>query len=74
MEAARAAGAQLYLCGDISYHHFFTPPGFMLMDIGHFESEVEIVDILFSLLRKKFPTFAVRVSNTLKDSNPIQYL
>ena len=74
IEAARAAGAQLYLCGDISYHHFFTPPGFMLMDIGHFESEVEIVDILFSLLRKKFPTFAIRVSNALKDSNPIQYL
>ena len=74
IDAARAAGAQLYLCGDISYHHFFTPPGFVLMDIGHFEGEVEIVDILFSLLRKKFPTFAVRVSNTLKDSNPIQYL
>ena len=74
IDAARAAGAQLYLCGDISYHHFFTPPGFVLMDIGHFESEVEIVDILFSLLRKKFPTFAVRVSNALKDSNPIQYL
>ena len=74
IEAARAAGAQLYLSGDISYHHFFTPDGIVLMDIGHFESEVEIVDILFSLLRKKFPTFAVRISNALKDSNPIQYL
>ena len=74
IEAARAAGAQLYLCGDISYHHFFTPDNFVLMDIGHFESEVEIVDILFSLLKKNFPTFAVRVSNALKDSNPIQYL
>ena len=74
IEAARAAGAQLYLCGDVSYHHFFTPSGFVLMDIGHFESEVEIVDILFSLLRKNFPTFAVRVSKALKDSNPIQYL
>ena len=72
--AARAAGAQLYLCGDVSYHHFFTPEGFMLMDVGHFESEVEIVEILYSLLRKNFPNFAVRVSNVLKDSNPIQYL
>ena len=71
---AMEAGAQAYLCGDISYHHFFTPKNFMLIDIGHFEGEVEIVDILFSLLRKNFPTFAVRVSNTLKDSNPIQYL
>lgn len=74
IEAARAAGAQLYLCGDIGYHHFFTPDGIVLMDIGHFESEVAIVDILFSLLRKNFPTFAVRISNALKDSNPIQYL
>lgn len=74
IEAACAAGAQLYLSGDISYHHFFTPDGIVLMDIGHFESEVEIVDILFSLLKKNFPTFAVRISNALKDSNPIQYL
>jgi len=74
IEAARKAGAQLYLCGDISYHHFFTPDDILLMDIGHFESEVEIVDILYSLLRKNFPTFAVRISNALKDSNPIQYL
>ena len=74
IEAARAVGAQLYLSGDISYHHFFTPDGFVVMDIGHFESEVEIVDILFSLLRKNFPNFAVRISNALKDSNPIQYL
>ena len=72
--AALAAGAQLYLSGDISYHHFFTPEGFVLMDIGHFESEVEIVDVLYSLIKKKFPTFAVRISKTLKDSNPIQYL
>ena len=72
--AALAAGAQLYLSGDISYHHFFTPEGFMLMDVGHFESEVEIVGILYSLLKKNFPNFAVRVSKTLKDSNPIQIL
>ena len=72
--AARAAGAQLYLCGDVSYHHFFTPEGFVVMDVGHFESEVEIVEILYSLLRKNFPNFAVRVSSVLTDSNPIQYL
>ncbi|MBR1575528.1 MAG: Nif3-like dinuclear metal center hexameric protein [Bacteroidales bacterium] len=74
IEAARKAGAQLYLSGDISYHHFFTPEDFVLMDIGHFESEVEIVDILYSLLKKNFPNFAVRISKTLRDSNPIQYL
>lgn len=69
---AMAAGAQLYLCGDVSYHHFFTPDGFMLMDIGHYESEIEIVDILFSLIRKNFPTFAVRITENIY-SNPIFY-
>ena len=70
--AARKAGAQLYISGDISYHNFFTPDGFMIMDIGHYESEIEIVNILFSLIRKNFPTFAVRITQNI-NSNPIYY-
>ena len=73
IEAARAAGAQLYISADISYHHFFTPEGFMLMDIGHFESEVEIVDVLCKVISEKFPTFAVRKSGNLGRSNPVRY-
>ena len=70
--AAKASGAQLYLSGDISYHNFFTPENFMIMDIGHYESEIEIVDILFSLIKKKFPTFAVRITQNIY-SNQIFY-
>ncbi|MBR1927791.1 MAG: Nif3-like dinuclear metal center hexameric protein [Bacteroidales bacterium] len=70
---AMDSGAQAYLCGDISYHRFFTPKGFMVIDIGHFEGEVEICHVLFSLLRKKFPTFAVRTSEKLRASNPVFY-
>ena len=69
---AMKSGAQLYISGDISYHNFFTGPHFMIMDIGHYESEIEIVDILFSLIRKKFPTFAVRITQNI-NSNPIYY-
>ena len=69
---AMKSGAQLYISGDISYHNFFTQPGFMIMDIGHYESEIEIVDILFSLIRKNFPTFAVRITQNI-NSNPIYY-
>ena len=65
IKAAMASGAQLYISGDISYHNFFTREGFMIMDIGHYESEIEIVDILFSLLRKNFPTFAVRITQNI---------
>ena len=70
--AARNAGAQLYISGDISYHNFFTPDGFMIMDIGHYESEIDIVGILFSLIKKNFPTFAVRITQNI-NSNPIYY-
>lgn len=70
--AARRSEAQLYISGDISYHNFFAPEGFMIMDIGHYESEIEIVNILFSLIMKKFPTFAVRITQNMQ-SNPIYY-
>ena len=70
--AAKAAGADLYISGDISYHNFFTEKDFMIMDIGPYESEIEIVDILFSLIKKKFPTFAVRITQNV-NSNPIYY-
>ena len=72
IRSAQKAGAQLYISGDISYHNFFTPEGFMIMDIGHYESEIEIVDILFSLIKKNFPTFAVRITQNI-NSNPIYY-
>lgn len=73
IDAARAEGAQLYICGDISYHFFFMPEGFMVADVGHFESEVGITEVFFNLLRKKFPTFAVRVSANIDRNNPIYY-
>ena len=70
--AAMNSDAQLYISGDISYHNFFTRDGFMIMDIGHYESEIEIVDVLFSLIKKNFPTFAVRITQNIY-SNPIFY-
>ena len=73
ISAALSAGAQLFISGDISYHHFFTPEGFMIMDIGHFESEVEIVDILLAQIRKNFPNFASCKSAMLDRSNPVHY-
>ena len=69
---AREVGAQLYVCGDISYHNFFTPEDLIIMDVGHYESEIDIVDILFSLIRKNFHTFAVRITR-LDYTNPIYY-
>lgn len=69
---AEASGAQVYVTGDISYHHFFTHRDFAVMDIGHYEGEICIVDILFSLLKKNFPNFAVCITKNL-NSNPVFY-
>lgn len=71
IEDARCAGADAYLCGDLSYHSFFTDPGFMLLDVGHYESEIDIVDKLFGLLSEKIHTFAVR--KTQNNNNPVYY-
>jgi len=68
---ARRAGADAYISADISYHHFFQPEGFMVLDIGHYESEIGITEILFSLLKKKFPNFATCLAK--RQSNPIFY-
>ena len=71
LEDALASGAHAYICGDLSYHQFFTEPGFMVIDIGHFESEIDIVAKLISVLEEKISTFAVL--RTEKDNNPIHY-
>ncbi len=71
LETALCSGADAYICGDLSYHQFFAEKNFLVLDIGHFESEIDIVDKLFSLLSEKISTFAPL--RTEKDFNPIHY-
>ncbi|MBR6269910.1 MAG: Nif3-like dinuclear metal center hexameric protein [Bacteroidales bacterium] len=72
--AAIKAGARMYVCGDVSYHYFFQPEGFMVVDAGHFETEVEITQVLLSVIRKKFPTFVSLISENIGKANPVNYL
>lgn len=65
------SGAQVYITGDISYHLFFTEKGFTIMDIGHYESETGVLEVIKDILLKKMPTFAVRIA--AKNNNPIHY-
>jgi dinuclear metal center YbgI/SA1388 family protein len=71
LESALSSGAQAYVTADISYHEFFCPDGFIVLDIGHFESEVEIVDKFIEVLKENLHTFAVRKAETI--INPINY-
>ncbi|MEN8157727.1 MAG: Nif3-like dinuclear metal center hexameric protein [Bacteroidota bacterium] len=66
------SGADVFITGDLKYHQFFDADGkIVMMDIGHFESEQFTRDLFYDLLMKKFPKFAIRLSET--DTNPIKY-
>ena len=71
--AARAAGADAYVTGDVKYHEFFGAEGqLMLCDVGHFESEQFTNEVFSDLLTAGFGrTFAVLISET--PTNPVQY-
>ena len=56
---ALTAGVNAYITGDLKYHDFFIPENKMLLiDIGHFEGEHFIREIITSLLQENFNTFA----------------
>lgn len=71
-QQAFRAGAQSFVTGDVSYHRFAVPDGRMILDIGHWESEIAIVSKFVSVLQKNLPNFAVYTA-TPENNNPIYY-
>ncbi len=70
--AAIAASADFYISSDIKYHEFFDANNrLVIADIGHYESEQFTIGLLFDILSKKFPTFAVLKTGII--TNPVQY-
>jgi len=66
------AQADVYVSADFKYHDFFNAENRILIaDIGHYESEVFTKEIFYDIITEKFPTFAVRISET--NTNPINY-
>ena len=69
---ANSTGADIFVTSDIKYHEFFDANGQMIIaDIGHYESEQFTIDLLYDLLKEKFPTFAVQ--KTEIRTNPVYY-
>ena len=63
IDLAIASGADAYVSGDFKYHDFFkSHSGTLLVDIGHYEGEFFIKNIIFNLLNEKFTTFATLIS------------
>ena len=72
LQAARAAGADLYLTSDFKYHQFFdADKRIIIADIGHYENEQFTIPLIARLLREKFPSFAVLL--TAIETNPVNY-
>lgn len=73
LRKAMASKADIYISGDFKYHEFFDAEGkIIIADIGHYESEQFTREIFYEIVTKKFPNFAVRISEI--NSNPINYL
>jgi len=67
------SGADIYITADIKYHEFYKAENkLVIADIGHFESEQFTKNLLVDILTKKFPNFAIILSQ--KNTNPIYYL
>lgn len=72
IQAAKAAGADVFVTSDLKYHDFFQAENnILLVDIGHYESEQYTKNGLVAILTKKIPNFAFILSKT--NTNPVKY-
>ena len=72
LKDAIGAKADMFITGDFKYHQFFDADNqIVIADIGHYESEQYTVELLGTILKKKFPNFATLLSNIT--TNPVKY-
>ena len=69
---AKQQGADVYISADFKYHEFFDAEGkLVIMDIGHYESEVFTKELIYEIISKKFTNIAVNFTEQV--TNPISY-
>ena len=70
---AIGGGADAYITSDTRYHDFVDfGKAILMVDTGHFESEICTKSIFSDIISEKFPTFAVRQSRA--EHNPVRYV
>ncbi len=71
-EEALRQEADAFVTADLKYHDFFTESAsLLLVDAGHYESEVPVVGVLCGRLRDRFPE--LEVHSTSVNTNPVNY-
>ena len=64
--------ADIYITSDFKYHDFFeVDKKIIAVDIGHYESEQFVPNLISEILKKKFPKLAVILTKI--NTNPISY-
>ncbi len=72
-EEALRQEADAFVTADLKYHDFFTESASMLLvDAGHYESEVPVVGALSDRLHDRFPD--LEVHGTSVNTNPVKYV
>jgi dinuclear metal center YbgI/SA1388 family protein len=69
---AKAAGAQAYLTSEIKHHHFLDAADHLLLvEAGHAETEIPVIERIKAIIQPFFNTFAVLQTCSLQ--NPALY-
>lgn len=70
-KTAMASGAQAFVTADIKYHDYFTErENFLLVDVGHYESEFPIAEALKNEISDAFEDLTVSVTQSV--TNPMK--
>lgn len=70
---ARRAGAEIFISSEFRYNDFLDAAGGMtIADVGHFESEYCVINLVYDIITKKMPTFALHKSG--ESVNPVNYI
>lgn len=70
---ALANRCDVYITGELKYHDYFTAENnILLVEAGHYETEQFSKELLYTILKEKFTTFALQISG--KNTNPVTYL
>ncbi|MEX0769136.1 MAG: Nif3-like dinuclear metal center hexameric protein [Balneolaceae bacterium] len=68
---AISAGADAFVTADIKYHDYFTEKDqFLLVDVGHYESEFPVVEAIRKELAEAFEN--LKVAATTRVTNPVK--
>lgn len=71
LQAAMRNKADALVTADITYHDFFAAQNLLLVDVGHYESEVGNKYLLYEYLAKKFSPSILHICATV--TNPVHH-